>query len=184
VYWLGIAGYCEQGVNQIGGEMESADSALRPLKVRAFQLQTQAAVEKESRILRWEQSERPVLRDHALGLKETMQLLSREEEQLQQRVASLSASTVQNYPGTSTGFNVIRSRVDSCGRPLEMEALRNERERLKTALHQFEVEIANAKAEISANQRKDEVEIWETKLVAMQVRDDQVAKMIFSLFVL
>lgn len=153
--------------------MESADSALRPLKVRAFQLQKQATLEHESRVLRWEQSERPVLRDHALGLKETMQLLSREEEQLQQRVANLSASTVQNCPGTSTGFNVIRSRVDSCGRPLEMEALRNERERLITALHKFEVEIANAKAEISANQRRDEVEIWETKLVAMQVRDHQ-----------
>eukprot|EP00890_Picochlorum_soloecismus_P005506 jgi/Picsp_1/5957/NSC_03313-R1_hypothetical protein CHLNCDRAFT_56574 [Chlorella variabilis] len=148
--------------------MESADSALRPLKVRAFQLQKQATLDQESRLLRWEQSERPVLRDHALGLKETMQLLSREEEQLQQRVANLSASTVQNCPGTSTGFNVIRSRVDSCGRPLEMEALRNERERLKTALHKFEVEIANAKAEILANQKRDEVEIWETKLVAMQ----------------
>jgi phosphoenolpyruvate-protein kinase (PTS system EI component) len=100
-----------------------------------------------------------------------MQLLAKEEAVLKQRVANLENSSIRNCPGTSTGFNVIRSRVDTCGRPLETEALRKERERLATALRKFDAEIASAKAEIATNTRKDEIEIWETKLVAMQVGD-------------
>ncbi len=146
--------------------------SLRPLQVRAGQIQSQAMKDQASRIVEWEQSERPVLRDHAVGMKRTMQLLAKEEAVLKQRVANLESSSVRNCPGTSTGFNVIRSRVDTCGRPLETEALKSERERLAAALRKFDVEIASAKAEIATNTRKDEIEIWETKLVAMQVSDE------------
>lgn len=143
--------------------------SLKPLQVRAGQIQSQEIKDQASRILQWEQSERPVLRDHAVGMKRTMQLLAKEEAALKLRVANLENSSVRNCPGTSTGFNVIRSRVDTCGRPLETEALKSERDRLATALRKFDADIASAKAEIAMNTRKDEIEIWETKLVAMQV---------------
>eukprot|EP00889_Picochlorum_renovo_P004243 jgi/Picre1/31273/NNA_006627.t1 len=135
--------------------------AVRPLQVRASQIQSQAVKDQESRVQRWEHSEKPVLRDHAMGLKETMQLLAKEEVVLKQRVSDLETSTVRNHPGTSTGFNVIRSRVDSCGKPLETESLKKERDRLLAALRKFDAEIASAKAEIATYGE------W-TKLVAMQ----------------
>lgn len=158
----------QQSLEQ-GSDLGSIMDSLRPLLVRASQIQTQAVKDQGARVLRWEQSERSVLRDHAVGMKQTMQLLAKEEAVLKQRVAQLEMSSVKNCPGTSTGFNVIRSRVDGCGRPLETDALRRERDRLATALRRFDAEIASAKAEIACNERKDEVEIWETKLVAMQV---------------
>lgn len=143
--------------------------SLKPFQVRASQIQSQAVKDQACRIAEWEQSERPVLRDHAVGMKRTMQLLAKEEAVLKQRVANLESTSVRNCPGTSTGFNVIRSRVDTCGRPLETEALKRERERLAVALRKFDADIASAKAEIACNNRRDEIEIWETKLVAMQV---------------
>ena len=149
--------------------VEGGLEGLRPLQTRAYQLQDQALHEQEGRLKRWEQSERPVLRDHALGMKQTLNVLGKEEAILRQRVSNLETSTVKNCPGTSTGFNVIRARVDNCGKPLETESLRRERDRLKASMHKIEAEIANAKAEIAANRRGEEVEIWETKLVAMQV---------------
>jgi hypothetical protein len=148
---------------------EEAIQALAPLRVRAHQLQAQALRDREASIARWTQSEEPVLKDAAAGLKQTMQLLAKEEAALQARVSSLAASTVRNHPGTSTGFNVIRARVDAYGRPLPTEALRAERDRLKRNLDTMDAEIAAAKAEITQHRRTDEAEIWETKLVALQV---------------
>ena len=149
---------------------EEAIEALAPLRVRAAQLQAQALREREAAIARWTHSEKPVLKEAATGLKQTMQLLAKEEAALQARVSSLAASTVRNHPGTSTGFNVIRARVDACGRPLATEALRAERDRLKRTLDTLDLEIAGAKSEITQHRRSEEAEIWETKLVALQVR--------------
>lgn len=143
--------------------------SLKPLQVRSCQLQSQTEKDQAARIVEWEQSERPVLRDLAVGMKRTMQLLAKEEAILKQRVSNLESSSIRNCPGTSTGFNVIRSRVDTCGRPLETEALKAERERLASALRKFDADIASSKAEIASNNRTDEIEIWETKLVALQV---------------
>ena len=109
-----------------------------------------------------------------MGMKRAMQVLAKEEGALKTRISNLETSTVRNCPSTRTGFNVIRSRVDGCGRPLETEALRRERDRLAGALCKFDAEIASAKAEIgmllgsSRGNKAEEVEIWETKLVAMQ----------------
>ena len=158
----------------MGSPWDEALAALGPIRVRAQQLQLQAVREREQAVQRWSQSEKPVLKEHAAGMKQTMQLLAKEETLLQQRVASLTASTVRNHPGTSTGFNVIRSRVDSFGRPLATEALMAERDRLRKTLATLDVQIAGAKAEITQHRRSEEAEIWETKLVALQVRPDHL----------
>jgi hypothetical protein len=147
---------------------EEAMAALAPLRVRAQQLQSQAAREQEAGLHRWEQSERPVLKEHAAGMKDTLQLLLREHDALRKRVAGLEASSVRNHPGTTTGFNVIRARTDAVGQPLTTEALKNEKERLLRTVDTLEVEIAAAKAEIMLHRRSDEHDIWETKLVALQ----------------
>ena len=162
------------------GTFEDSLAALGPLRVRAQQLQVQAAREREAAFQRWSQSEKPVLKEHAAGMKETMQLLAKEEEALQQRVSSISASTIRNHPGTSTGFNVIRARVDALGRPLSTEALKTERDRLKRTLDTIDLGVAGAKAEINQHRRSDEAEIWETKLVALQVRNRKNYKRITS----
>lgn len=146
-----------------------SNDVLAPLRARVQQLQSQAEREREAALQRWTQSEKPVLKEHAAGLKQTMQLLAKEEAALKQRVESLSTSTVRNHPGTSTGFNVIRARVDAFGRPLSTEALHAEKDRLKRHLAKMDVEIAAAKAEITQHRRTEEEEIWETKLVALQV---------------
>ena len=148
--------------------------SLRPLQARARNIESQQAGDQLQRVHQWEQVERPVLWEHAVGMKEAMNVLLRETEALKGRVSSLSVGGVVNCPGTRTGFNVIRSRVDGCGRPLETEVLRKERERLGVALCKFDADIAQAKAEIGVLlmsdrvNRQEEVEIWETKLVAMQ----------------
>jgi len=148
--------------------------SLRPLQARARNIESQQAGDQLQRVHQWEQVERPVLWEHAMGMKEAMNVLLREMEALKGRVSSLSVGGVVNCPGTRTGFNVIRSRVDGCGRPLETDVLRKERERLGVALCKFDAEIAQAKAEIGVLlmsdrlNRQEEVEIWETKLVAMQ----------------
>ena len=148
--------------------------SLRPLQVRASNIQAAEARDQATRVAEWEQIERPVLWEHAIGMKRAMQVLAKEEGALQARISNLETSTVRNCPSTRTGFNVIRSRVDGCGRPLETEALRRERDRLAGALCKFDAEIASAKAEIGVllgsarGNKAEEVEIWETKLVAMQ----------------
>jgi hypothetical protein len=148
---------------------EEAVQALRPLRIRAQQLQTQAAQELEAAQQRWKQSEKPVLKEHAAGLKETLQILVQEETILSQRIANLSTTAVPNHPGTTTGFNVIRARTDAEGQPLATDALRTERDRLLKALDTMEIAIAEAKAKITQHNRRNEEEIWETKLVALQV---------------
>ncbi len=61
-----------------------------------------------------------------------------------------------------------RARVTSDGRPLPTDELRVERDRLTTALNQLAIDIAAAKAEIQSQRRAEEIEIWETQLVALQ----------------
>jgi hypothetical protein len=117
---------------------------------------------------RWQQSEKPVLKELAAGMKETMQVLAKEEAALRRRVNGFAAGSVPNHPGTSTGFNVIRSRVDALGQPLSTDALRAERARLLKTVDVLEVQIASAKAEIMQHRRHEELDIWETKLVALQ----------------
>jgi hypothetical protein len=149
-------------------EWPEALEASRPLRVRALQLQQQAARERAAALARWEQSEKPVLREHAAGLAEALAVLAREEEALRARMAATASSAVPSHPGTSTGFNVIRARADAAGRPLDTGALRAERDRLARALNALSAEIAGAKAEITGGRRAEELEIWETKLVALQ----------------
>lgn len=145
-----------------------AVAALGPLRVRAHQLQHQIMKEQEAALRRWEQSEKPVLKELAAGMKDTLQVLTREEASLKKHVAGLTTASIRNHPGTSTGFNVIRARVDAYGQPLPTNALVIEKERLLKAIDKLEVEIAGAKAEITQHRRSEEAEIWETKLVALQ----------------
>lgn len=146
-----------------------AVEALKPLRVRAHQLQNQAAQDYDTQSQRWKQSEKPVLKEHAAGLKNVLQVLIKEEQNLAQRIANLTTSAVPNHPGTTTGFNVIRARTDAEGEPLSTTALRQERDRLLKAFDAMEIHIAEAKAEITKHGRHNEEEIWETKLVALQV---------------
>jgi len=158
----------------MGSNFAEVLAALGPLRVRAQQLQLQAVKEHDASLKRWEQSEKSVLKEHAAGMKDTMQLLAREEAALKQRISGMAATSVKNNPGTSTGFNVIRSRVDSFGRPLATDALRTERDRLLRMIDKLELEIAGAKAEILQHRRSEEVEIWETKLVALQASSHHI----------
>lgn len=141
-----------------------------PLVERARQLQAIARHERDSNLKRWQQSEKPVLKDHAIGLKDRLKVLSKEEAKVQSQIQKLSTSSVKNNPGTSTGFNIIRSKVDRLGRPLPTESLRAERESLIQRFNKVEVAISNAKAEIVGPHRDEENDILETKLVALQVR--------------
>lgn len=149
-----------------------------PLVERARQLQALARHERETSLRRWQQSEKPVLKDHALGLRDCLKVLSKDEAKLQSQIQKLSNVSVKNNPGTSTGFNIIRSKVDLQGRPLPTESLRAERESLLQRLNRVEVAISNAKAEIVGPHREEENDILETKLVALQVR-----LFLFSLFI-
>lgn len=146
-----------------------AVEALKPLRVRAKQLQVQADQEHEASVQRWKQSERPVLKEHGDSLKQTLHILIQEEATLKSKIANLSTNAVPNHPGTTTGFNVIRSRTDTQGQPLTTDALRQERDRLLKVVDSLELVIAEAKAEITHHHRRNEDEIWETKLVALQV---------------
>lgn len=147
---------------------EEAMRAIAPLRLHATELQQRAVTEHEAALKRWEQSERPVLKEHASGMRDTLQVLMKEHDSLRNRIASMSSTSVRNHPGTSTGFNVIRSRTDSMGQPLSTEELRKEKERLSRSLDSLEVDIAAVKAEIMADRRSEEHDIWETKLVALQ----------------
>lgn len=142
--------------------------AITPLRMRARELQQQAVQDGEAALRRWEQSERPVLKEHATGMRDTLHVLTKEHEVLRQRVAELTPMSIRNHPGTSTGFNVIRARTDDKGKPLAMDELRAERDRLLRTLDSLEVDIAAVKAEIMAARRSEEHDIWETKLVALQ----------------
>lgn len=88
----------------------------------------------------------------------------------QARVRNLSAAgTEAAQERVHSGFNVIRARVTSDGKSWPTADLRAEHERLTNALNQLAIDIAAAKAEIKSQRRAEEVEIWETQLVALQV---------------
>ena len=117
------------------------------------------------------QSEKPALKHLAKGLKETLALQHQAVEAQQGRVASLAAAgAAAASSSVHAGFNVIRARLTAEGKSWPTADLRTERERLTAALNQLAIDIAAAKAEIKSQRRADEVEIWETQLVALQVR--------------
>lgn len=149
--------------------LRNLSDELEPLIARAKELQSQSIREQEAALQRWIVSEKPVLKEHAQGLKESMSILAKEETVLQESVDQFSTAAVPNHPGTTTGFNVIRSRIDTFGRPLSMEALYSEKERLTKALEKLNIDLASARSEITTQKRRwEEQEIWETKLVALQ----------------
>lgn len=152
-------------------------AALEPLRRKARAVEAQRVLEQEAAVRRWQQSERPALKDFAHTLRETETIQRSEIKQLQQRLREFTSSEVPNQPSSggpqphrvTTGFNVIRSRAGADGKPLPTDALRAERQRLIDTLAQLNVEIASAKAELTDQRRLEEQEIWETKLVALQV---------------
>jgi hypothetical protein len=149
--------------------LQDFTEALEPLRARARELQLQSIKEQDSALQRWIASEKPVLREHAHGLKESMTVLTKEEALLKDRVSNLSTNAVPNQPGITTGFNVIRSRTDAAGQPLSIDALKTERTRLSAAVEKLNIDLAAARAEITDQTRRcEEQEIWETKLVALQ----------------
>lgn len=139
-----------------------------PLRDRAAALYAAAKERTQAEQQRWQQSEKPVLKQYARGLKETLALQHQALAAQQAKVASLAAAGGGDA-GVHTGFNVIRARVTSDGRPFPTEELKAERERLARALNQLAIDVAAAKAEIQGQRRKEEVDIWETQLVALQV---------------
>jgi hypothetical protein len=144
--------------------------SLLPLRNRAHKVQAQAAQSREAELARWSSTDKSALKEQTASLKEALQVLAKEEEALTKKVSSLATTTISSHPGTTTGFNVIRSRVDAKGQPLGIDALRGERQRLVTALDQINIDIAAAKSEVMQHRRWEEQDIWETKLVALQVR--------------
>lgn len=149
--------------------LQDFTEALEPLRARARELQLQSIKEQDSALQRWIASEKPVLKEHAHGLKESMTVLTKEEALLKDRVSNLSTNAVPNQPGITTGFNVIRSRTDAAGQPLSIDALKIERTRLSAAVEKLNIDLAAARAEITDQTRRcEEQEIWETKLVALQ----------------
>lgn len=152
--------------------------ALAPLRKRARALEARRVQEQEAAIGRWQESEKPALKEFAHTLKETEHIQRGEIAQLQARLKEFAKHEL-NHPTSSggpqptrvtAGFNVIRARAGPDGQPLATEALRVERQRLVDTLAQLNVQIAAAKAELTEQRRLEEQEIWETKLVALQVR--------------
>jgi hypothetical protein len=149
--------------------LQDFTEALEPLRARARELQFHSIKEQDLALQRWIASEKPVLKEHAHGLKESMTVLTKEEALLKDRVSNLSINAVPNQPGITTGFNVIRSRTDAAGQPLSIDALKTERTRLSAAVEKLNIDLAAARAEITDQTRRcEEQEIWETKLVALQ----------------
>ena len=146
------------------------EAALQPLRCRSHQLQAQQRAAADKGVAHWAHVERPGLKEHARSLKDTLAILTDEEKVLRQRVEALATRQLGSDPSVSTGFNVIRSRTDGAGQPLSLEELQAERQRLLQALTNLSDQIATAKAEITRQRRRDDQEIWETQLVALQVR--------------
>lgn len=149
---------------------ELAD-ALEPLRARCMQLMAQLKASQERAVAQYAHSERPGLKDHARSLRDTLAILTAEEAQLTARLEAMASRKLPSDPSVSTGFNVISSgHTDRSGAPLSLEELRRERARLVDALAALNAQIATAKAELTRQRRKEDAEIWETQLVALQAR--------------
>lgn len=148
--------------------------SLGPLRARAAQLTAAAQREKAAAVQTYETSARPALKEHAASLKESLGILMREEAALQERVDALASRAVAGAdPSVRTGFNVIRARTGADGQSLPTEELRAERQRLVDTLDVLGQQVEQAKVEITRHAgrgRHQEQEIWETQLVALQVR--------------
>ena len=147
--------------------------ALGPLRARAAQLAATAAREKGGALHTYETSARPALKEQAASLKESLAILAREEAALQERVAGLASQAVAGAdPSVHTGFNVIRARTGADGQSLSLEELRAERQRLIDTLSVLGRQVEAAKREITRQHggRPEDREVWETQLVALQVR--------------
>ncbi len=142
---------------------------LGPLRERATSLYTLCKERTVAEQQRWLQSDKSNLKLHAKGLKEALDIQNQAVEAQQLRVTSLANQNLS--PSTvHAGFNVIRARLTSEGKAWATDDLRAEKDRLTKALNQLAIDIAAAKAEIKSQRRAEEVEIWETQLVALQVR--------------
>eukprot|EP00887_Chlorella_sp_A99_P003983 scaffold11.g3983.t1 len=148
--------------------MDAQLAALAPLRERCLQLQAQARTLRERAAAQWAATERPALKEHARGLRDTLVSLAAEEAALRRKLEALATHSLASDPSVSTGFNVIRSRTDRAGQPLALEELQAERRRLIDALGGLNGQIAAAKAEITRQRRKEDAEVWETQLVALQ----------------
>ena len=148
--------------------------SLGPLRARAAQLTAAAQRERAAAVQAYETSVRPALKEHAASLKESLAILLRDEAALRERVSALASCAVAGAdPDVRTGFNVIRARTGADGQSLPTDELRAERQRLVDMLDVLEGQVEAAKAEITRHAgrgRGDEQEIWETQLVALQVR--------------
>ncbi|GAB4822561.1 hypothetical protein N2152v2_009607 [Parachlorella kessleri] len=140
---------------------------LGPLRERATSLYTLCKERTVAEQQRWLQSDKSNLKLHAKGLKEALDIQNQAVEAQQLRVTSLANQNLS--PSTvHAGFNVIRARLTSEGKAWATDDLRAEKDRLTKALNQLAIDIAAAKAEIKSQRRAEEVEIWETQLVALQ----------------
>lgn len=146
---------------------------LAPLRAHAAQLTATAQRERAAALHTYESSTRPALKEHAASLKESLAILMGEEAALRERVAALASQAVAGAdPAVRTGFNVIRARTGADGQALPTEELREERQRLVDALGALGRQLEDAKAEVlrhAGRGRREEQEIWETQLVALQV---------------
>lgn len=139
-----------------------------PLRDRAAGLYAAAREHAAGQHAQFVQGERANLKQYAKGLKQALDLQQQGLAAQQAKVEALAAQP-DAPAAVHAGFNVIRARVTADGRPLPTDELTRERERLTAALNQLAIDIAAAKAEIKSQRRAEEVEIWETQLVALQV---------------
>lgn len=139
-----------------------------PLRDRAAGLYAAAREHAAGQHAQFVQGERANLKQYAKGLKQALDLQQQGLAAQQAKVEALAAQP-DAPAAVHAGFNVIRARVTADGRPLPTDELTRERERLTAALNQLAIDIAAAKAEIKSQRRVEEVEIWETQLVALQV---------------
>lgn len=143
--------------------------ALEPLRARCAQLAAQLRAAQGRALAQYEHGERPSLKEHARSLKDTLAILTVEEAALRARLEGMASRQLASDPSVSTGFNVISSGLtDRSGAPLSLEELKKERARLVDALAALNGQIAAAKAEITRQRRREDAEIWETQLVALQ----------------
>ncbi len=66
-------------------------------------------------------------------------------------------------------MGLLRTRSGADGRPLSDTALQDEAERLKAAVVRMDADVAAVRAFLAQPRRPEEHQVWETKLVILQV---------------
>ena len=130
------------------------------LQIRAGQLNVQLATHRERAAAAWLSAERSSLEAQAVSLKESLQILAREQNSF-----SIGAPQTQ-----ARAFQPFQSTL-SAGKTATLPELRHERDRLHEAMQQVDHQIAEAKAEVLQQRREQDTEVWETQLVALQVNN-------------